>query len=351
LHALNALRRKWRGGCVRREGHVSSAHHAQLTAVPVAYRIGACERVKYVRKGRVGEMTAIDTTQHSRAWLGIAVALAAGAGYAVANTSASLAYQAGSNPMTVAATRFLIPVLALVVWLRMSGVSLVLPKRETVLAILLGFVTALYTYAFLRSFSILPFALAVLIFYLFPLIAAIMVVALGWEKFVWRTGAAIVLALIGLALALDVRGGNLDPAGIALALVGAVGLAIVIVVSSRMFRTGDARPVTLYMAAGASALLLVLCAASGEIALPHTASGWIGFTASSICYGFAMIAFFIAMSMIGPVRTSLFSYVDAVISAILGVVVLGQALTLIQVAGIVLVIGALVGATGRTAHS
>jgi drug/metabolite transporter (DMT)-like permease len=291
-------------------------------------------------------MTVINTT-HSRAWLGIVVALAAGAAYAVANTSANIAYQAGSNAMTVAATRFLVPVIALFVWMRLGGVSLILPKRDTVIAVLLGFVTALYTWALLRSFNALPFALAVLTFYLFPLIAAILVAVLGWEKFIWRTGAAIALALIGLALALDVRGGNLDAGGIALALLAAVGLAVVIAVSSRMFGGGDARPLTFYMAAGACALLLVIGAASGELALPQTGAGWIAFTASSVVYGFAMIAFFIAVSMIGPVRTSLLSYADAVISAGLGVAVLGQALTLVQVTGIALVIVALVGATLR----
>ena len=49
-----------------------------------------------------------------------------------------------------------------------------------------------------------------------------------------------------------------------------------------------------------------------------------------------------------PIRASLFSYSDVVISAILGVVVLGQALTLVQVAGITLVIIALIGATVPT---
>jgi drug/metabolite transporter (DMT)-like permease len=291
-------------------------------------------------------MTAINTA-HSRAWLGVVVALAAGAAYAVANTSANIAYQGGSNAMTVAATRFLVPAIALFVWMRLDGVSLRLPKRDTIIAILLGFVTALYTWALLRSFNALPFALAVLTFYLFPLIAAILVAVLGWEKFIWRTGAAIALALIGLALALDVRGGSLDAGGITLALLAAVGLAVVIVVSSRMFGAGDARPVTFYMAAGASALLLVICAASGELALPQTGTGWVAFAASSVVYGFAMIAFFIAVSMIGPVRTSLLSYADAVISAGLGVAVLGQALTLVQVAGIALVIVALVGTTLR----
>lgn len=290
-------------------------------------------------------VSAINVTSHPRAWVGITVALAAAAAFALANTSASVAYHGGSNPLTVAATRFLVPTAALIVWLRASGISLVLPRRDAFVAASLGVVTAIYTWALLRSFNTIPFALAVLILYLFPLMAAVIVACLGWEKFAWRTGAAIALAFAGLALALNVRGSNLNAEGVALAFFAAVGLAVVVSVSSRMFGKGDARPLTLYMAAVASVLLLILCTASGDFALPRTASGWIGFVTAATLYGFAMIAFFIAISMIGPVRTSLLSYADAVISAGLGVFVLGQALTLVQIAGIALVILALIGAT------
>jgi drug/metabolite transporter (DMT)-like permease len=290
-------------------------------------------------------VSAINVMSDPRARLGIAIALAAAAGFALANTSASVAYQGGSNPLTIAATRFLVPTAALIVWLRVSGVSLVLPRRDALAAIVLGVVTALYTWALLRSFSSIPFALAILIFYLFPLMAAVIVAGFGWEKFSWKTGAAIVVALAGLALALDVRGGNLNTEGVALAFLAAAGLAVVVAVSSRVFGSGDARPLTLYMAATASVVLFIVCAMSGDFAWPHTASGWIGFAAAAALYGFAMIAFFIAITMIGPVRASLLSYADAVISAALGVVVLGQALTLIQTGGIALVILALIGAT------
>jgi drug/metabolite transporter (DMT)-like permease len=279
-------------------------------------------------------VSAINIVSRPRAWVGITIALAAAAGFALANTAANLAYQGGSNPLTVAATRFLAPTAALVVWLQISDVSLLLPRRDTIAAAVLGIVTALYSWALLRSFSSIPFALAVLIFYLFPLLAAVIVAGLGWERLAWKTGAAIVVALAGLALALNVRGGSLDIAGMALAFSAAVGLAIVVVISSRVFGKGDARPLTLYMAAAASVVLLILCAASGDLALPRTAF-----------YGFAMIAFFIAVSIIGPVRTSLLSYADAVISATLGVILLGQALTLAQIAGIAIVILALIGAT------
>ena len=102
---------------------------------------------------------------------------------------------------------------------------------------------------------------------------------------------------------------------------------------------------TLYMSAAASVLLLLLCAVSGDFAFPQTNAGWISFAAAAVFYGFAIITFFIAISMIGPVRASLFSYSDAVVSAILGVVVLGQALSSVQVAGIALVVIALISAT------
>ncbi len=290
-------------------------------------------------------MSAINMISHRRTRVGSTVALAAAAGFALANTSASVAYQGGSNPLTVAAIRFLVPTAALIIWLRVSGISLVLPKRDALAAASLGVVTALYTWALLRSFSSIPFALAVLIFYLFPLMAAVIVAGFGWEKFAWKTVGAIVVALVGLTLALDVRGGNLNTEGVASAFIAAIGLAVVVAVSSHIFSKGDARPLTLYMAATASVVLLTLCTLSGDFALPHTAPGWIGFVTSAVLYGFAMIAFFIAITMIGPVRTSLLSYADAVISAVLGVVVLGQALTMFQICGIALVILALIGAT------
>ncbi len=159
-------------------------------------------------------MAVIGVNRQLRVWPGIAVALIAGAAFALANTSAGITYAGGSNPLTVASTRFLLPTAALIAWLRLSGVSLVLPKCQAVVAVLLGAVTALYNWALLKSFNSIPLALAVLIIYLYPLIAAILIAGFGWDKFAWRTGAAIVVAFFGLALALDVRGSNLDGTGL-----------------------------------------------------------------------------------------------------------------------------------------
>jgi DME family drug/metabolite transporter len=267
--------------------------------------------------------------------------------FALSNTSASLAYHNGSNTLTVAAMRFVLPTVALVVWLRLRGVSLVLSTRDGWIAVALGAVTAIYTWALLSSINAIPLALAILVFYLFPLIATVILGVCGWAKLSSKTISAIVLAFVGLALALDPHGSNLNIEGVVLAFVGALGLGVVIAVSSRVFRAGDARPLTLYMAAVAGVLLSALCAARGEFVLPQTGLGWIGFVGAAVFYAFAMIAFFIAISMIGPVPVSLLSYAEPVATAGLGVIVLGETLTLVQIAGIALVIVALIGATFR----
>lgn len=287
----------------------------------------------------------MSAASRSREWAGSALALAAAVAFALANTSASMAYQGGSNPLTVAALRFVLPTAVLVVWLRMRGVPLGLPGSNGWMAAALGAITAIYTWALLSAIGVIPLALAVLVFFLFPLVANVILGICGWEKHGWRMIAAIMLAFVGLALALDPRGSNVDIEGVGLAFVGALGLGIVIALSSRVFRAGDSRPVTLYMAAVAGVLLIALCAAQGEFMLPRTGSGWVGFIGAAAFYAFAMIAFFISISMIGPANASLLSYAEPMVAAGLGVALLGELLAPIQIAGLALVVTALVGAT------
>jgi len=280
-----------------------------------------------------------------RGLIGDMLALAAAVAFALSNASAIVAFHSGSNPLTLAAFRFVLPALVLVAWLGLQNRPVWLGRRDGWIAVGLGVVTAGYTGALLSAIGLIPLGLAILIFYLFPLVATVILGLFGWEKLGWKTIAAIVVALVGLALALDPRVGGLNIKGVALAFAAALGLGIVVAVSSRVFRSGDSRPLTLYMAAVAAVLLIAFCALHGDFALPNTAQGWAGFAAAALFYAFAMIAFFIAVSTIGPVRSSLLCYAEPIVSAGLGAVLFAEALSFTQIGGIVLVIGALVWAT------
>ena len=188
-----------------------------------------------------GAVSGINVDSHPRAWVGISVALAAAGSFALANTSANVAYHGGSNPLTVAATRSLAPTGALIVWSALSGVSLILPRRELFVALfsdrhrLLHMGTAqIIQGASFRSSGT----------HFIPVSPYHRDHArlLGWEKFGWRTVGTIIIAIAGLALALDIYGSNLNIEGALLAFSSAVGLAVVVVFSSRVFRNGDALP-------------------------------------------------------------------------------------------------------------
>ena len=165
-----------------------------------------------------------------------------GVAFALSNASAILAFQAGSNPITLAAVRFVLPVLILVIWLTAERRSVWLPKRDGWIAVALGAVTAAYSWALLSAIGAIPLALAILIFYLFPLVGSVILGLFGWEKLGLKTIAAIVVAFAGLALALDPRVGQLDVVGMALAFLAALGLGVVVAVSSRVLRAGDSGP-------------------------------------------------------------------------------------------------------------
>ena len=130
--------------------------------------------------------SAISSEPRSHAWVGVALTLAAAVAFALSNTSASLAYHSGSNPLTVAAGRFVLPTLALIVWLRLKRLPLVLSGWDGWIAAALGAVTAAYTWALLSAIGALPVALAILVFYLFPLVTAIVLAICGWKSSAFR---------------------------------------------------------------------------------------------------------------------------------------------------------------------
>lgn len=282
--------------------------------------------------------------------LGIFVVLGVGVCFALSNTLAGLAYTGGANPLSVSTVRYFLPAIILVIFLTSIGKPIFLPRREGLVACALGFITAVYSWSVLAAIEVLPVSLAVLIFYLFPLITSFLVVMMGWERLRMSTIVSAIVAFAGLALALGISADTLDPIGIALAGVGALGLAIVSVVSSRVIRAGDARQVTLYIATTAAITFLLVTLFRGQFLLPSTTAAWWGFVANNLFFAAALIGFFVGIQMIGPVKTTLFSYIEPIVTIGAALVLLDQHLVPVQILGVLIVVGALIVAGRASAH-
>jgi len=272
-----------------------------------------------------------------RQWSALAFVALVAISFAANSALAGLAYAGGSNPLSVLLTRSTVAVVALFLLLRIRGVPIALPPRRRALALGMGLLMSLYFYGLFGAMEYIPVALAVLTFYTYPIITAVVGWVVGRDRVTLASVLALAGAVVGITLALDVAHAPVHPAGIALGMMAAVGFAVLLEVSERTRASGDSRPVTLHMLATTVLVYGVTCILTGKFSFPVTALGWVGFAGSPLFFSFSIVSLFIAVSMIGPFKTALTMYFEPVASALFGFLILAQALRPTQILGIAMV--------------
>ncbi|MCP5156223.1 MAG: EamA family transporter [Ectothiorhodospiraceae bacterium] len=271
---------------------------------------------------------------------GLLLAIAVAVSFATNSALARIAYEAGSNALSVLTVRTSVALVALLVLLTVQRVPYVLPAGRAVKALALGLVLASYSYGLLGSFQYVPLAVGIVTFYTYPLLTAFASAATGRERITVVTLAALAAAFVGLTLVVDLRGGGFDPVGIAHAFAAAIFFTALLLLSDRVRGDGDSRPITLHMLLTGVICYGGACVLTGLFRLPQTPLGWAGFLGNPVFYSFSIICLFVAVRRIGPVRAALILNVEPVASAVLGYLLLDQTLTPLQMAGIAMVVGA-----------
>lgn len=282
--------------------------------------------------------------------VGIFLALVSAVFFAVANTLAGVAYKGGSNPFTLSATRFVLPAILLFVVLKAGGKAVVLARRPAAIAALLGVVSVVYTFALLMAIELLPVTIAILIFYLFPILTAFILAAFGSGKLTAKMLLSTFIVFFGLSLALAVQFGELNVNGMLAGLVSALGFAIVCSVSNRLMYDQDSRLVTLYLSAAATVAMLVVSTFAGDVRFPVTAAGWAGFMFSNILYACAIIGFYRSIAMVGAGAATFFLNLEPIVVIGAGYVFLNQMVSSWQIVGVTIVVGALIYASQPERH-
>jgi drug/metabolite transporter (DMT)-like permease len=273
---------------------------------------------------------------------GIVLCLVAAASFACNTALASVAYTYGASPLSVLTYRIALATVALFVVLKILHVPITLPPRKRYAALALGVILGAYSYGLLGAIPYMPVALAVLTFYLYPLFVGIASWALGREPMTKALAFSLVVAFIGLTLALNIGHGTLNPIGFAHALGGAILITVLVLLNAKMVGGGDSRPVSLHMLATGFLTYAVCDLIVGEFPLPHGAGGWAAFLAVGLFYSFSIVSMFVAISWIGTVRTALIMNLEPITSVVLGTFVLGQFMSTTQLLGAVIVVGAIV---------
>jgi drug/metabolite transporter (DMT)-like permease len=275
-------------------------------------------------------------------WLGIAYIVAVPMSFACNTALASVAYGDGATAFSVLTTRTAMACIALFILLKLLGISVVLPPAKRYAALAMGVMLGTYSYGLLGAIQYMPLALAVITFYIYPLLVGVAAWALGYEKMTWVLGGSLLVAFVGLGLALDVFGGTLSPIGFALAAGGAVLNTILGLINSRLVgRGGDSRAFSLHMLSTATLTYVVADFVIGGFPLPHSTLGFVTFFGVGVFYGFSIVGIFVVISWLGPARAALTQNIEPITSVFIGTVLLHQAMKPTQLLGAGLVVSAI----------
>ena len=275
-------------------------------------------------------------------WWVVFVLCVAGS-FAANSTLAKLSYDHGATPLSVLTWRSGLAALGVFLVLTIWRVPRKLLARQRWTAFAMGAIVATYSYGLLGAMEHIPVALAVLTFYLYPLLTSLGAWASGQESMTARTFLCLIAAFIGLAIALEITG-DFNMIGVSMAAGAAVLITVLLLMANRMVSGVDSRVMSLHMMTSATVVYITVDIVFQEFPLPSSITGMLAFLGSGVFYSFAMIGMFVGIAKIGAVRTTMFMNFEPVSSIFFGMVILGQFLAPFQLAGAGLVIVAIVTA-------
>lgn len=292
-------------------------------------------------------MTASPAAPSGPAWVGPACALAAGLFFSFASNFAKISYLAGANPITIVAVRSLGAALVVALWLKLTGLRVLPEGKERRYAFVIGLLICVQSLAHYSAIRSIHIGLAVLVFFLFPMLTLIAnaVIERRWpQPTQWL---AVALAFIGLGLALAPGWSDAMWGGVSLALLAAVTFTAYFILAGRWFKTPDPRPRTVAMLGMAGLPLVLIGAGGGAFAVPHTTLGWLAAAAVPVFYLLAFVSMMNSVRLIGAVRATMLMNIEPVSTMIIASVLVEQPLALVQWVGAGLVVAALFVAAWR----
>lgn len=298
--------------------------------------------------------------------MAIGILLMLGVVFASNHIAARFAFDHGTGLVTAVLVRSGVTALILagvVLWLkaplRLSAYAV--PKRWVWT---LGALIALQSLLLYCAVARIPVALALLVFNLFPALYTLLNWLRGGPRPSARTASLIALIITGLALALDLPGQLGKPgaeemtsgapfwAGVAFGFGAASVFAVALRVTEFKLKalTGPVRSfwtmgLVTFMLGTLS--LLVLFGAAGEGAgqwltrslhWPSDWIGWLGLAGLTLCYGSAFSFLFALMPRLDMARNAPASNIEPVAALILGWSLLGQTMSVSQLAGAITVV-------------
>ena len=272
---------------------------------------------------------------------GLVLVVLSAFGFAASPSLARLAYEGGSDPATAALFRFAVGTAVLFTAHRLRGRKLALDRRLTLIGLGTGLLYAAESLAYLYAVQRIPVSVTVLVFFTFPVFVALLVRLIDKVPVTPVKTISLVAAFAGVALTTGAAPQALDPLGIGLALVAAIGTAAFIVLGGQITRALGSIGFALIAFTVATVVFGTWIVLTGTLNLPETALGWFGLVGGSLAFVASILCFFTALRVVETVSATLVANLEPIVAIAIAFLVLDEILTLPQMAGGAIVVAAI----------
>lgn len=259
--------------------------------------------------------------------------LVAAASFACSDVTGKLAFLAGSDVLTMITFRGVMGIPLLYAWLLVSGPRPEVSFEAKWISLALGVLFAGNVFFLYYAIAVIEVPVAVLTYFVYPLLTGIAGALTGIEKLGWKGAAAALAAFLGLGLMIGAHPGGLAVMGVVAALAGALCRVVTMLVMRAKLAHTDARMSTWYSLLSSTAVLVAVSLATWNWIPPQTMLGWISYVLISVSTTLALLMVFVSTVRIGPFRTALFMNLEPLLTTIGSAIFLGEVITPLQAVG------------------
>jgi probable blue pigment (indigoidine) exporter len=272
----------------------------------------------------------------------LAPGILAAATFAIADVTGKIVLIDGMDVLTLSTFRGLFSIVFLFVWMRVGTIPVPHTPQQRWVSLGIGVLFAGVVFGVFKAIELVPVSIAILSYFIYPLVTGIMASLLGMERLGWQGLAAAVIAFFGLALTVGAHPGDLALAGIGFAVGAAICRVAVLLITRGMLNHADPLYTTWYSILSSTAILGAFSLFNWTWRNPHTLYGWSSLILLSLATVIAVLALFVSIKRIGPFRTALIMNMEPLLATLLSAPILGELITPLQAVGGGIMLAALV---------
>jgi drug/metabolite transporter (DMT)-like permease len=272
----------------------------------------------------------------------LAPGIIAATSFAVGDVFSKVVLVSGADVLSLSMFRSVFSVVVIFVWLRLAPPPVPHSPRQRNISLAIGVLFAGIVFALFKAIELVEVPVAILSYFVYPLLTGIIGALLGIDKLTWRGATAALVAFFGLALIVGARQEALALAGIGFAIGGACFRTATLLITRAMLHNADARLITWYTMLSSTSIFVLISLGTWHWQGPQTGYGWFALIVVSTLVTIAVLALFVSVGRIGPFNTALVMNLEPLLATVLSAPLLGEVVTPLQGVGGAIMLLALV---------